>query len=260
MAACIACSILRLPRCVGLWADTRALMRAPASAKSPTQSSALCRRNSSGQRRAADGCVVFDDHRVVERTPFPARLRHGREPLPKAERPGARELAYERLARHTIASPLAADRMLEVDRHVQLELRRRHRRVGRAVARHFHRPAEREVRDRPRVLHDPGVLDRLHERRRAAVHDRRLQRVQLDLHVVHAAAEDGCQDVLRRVDRHRISPELGAIVRRNRHTLERGDHRLIGQVHSAEYDARSTRRGLEGYATCRAVVHSDSLE
>ena len=87
-----------------LVAVMRARTRAPASARSPTQSNALCRTNSSGQRSSTrpDHTILVEHDRVVERRALDQPLRAQRLDLVhEAERPRAGQLLRERLSRVT---------------------------------------------------------------------------------------------------------------------------------------------------------------
>ena len=110
--ACVTISrtSVTVPRWLGLTAMIRARTRAPASARSPTQSIALCRTNSSGQRSdestspVSSSTIAFavDAPRIN-----PIRSQH-LDLAHEAERPRPRELAPECVARHADIQGFAA--------------------------------------------------------------------------------------------------------------------------------------------------------
>ena len=204
--------------------------------------------------------VAVDHHGVVERTAarqaVPAQVV---DFLQEAEgaRPG--DVGLELLAVDAARPALPRDHVaFEVDLEVDPEAARR-RQAGVAPAVADLDRLEDANRLARRVLHlDPGALDQEHERRGAAVHDRHLRPVELDLGVVHAAGGERAHQVLDRGDLDIAVGDRRA-QRRFLAVQVRGAYAgLAVQVAAAEHDAAVGRTGLQRHRDLGPGVEADS--
>ena len=110
---------------------------------------------------------------------------------------------------------------------------------------HSHRRGEPRHRDTAGMLADARAPQRVEERLRAAVHDRRLRPVHRDEKVVDLERGDRREHMLHRVDGVRLLAELRPSLGQHGVTLQRRDLRRVREVAALEPDPRSTRRPSE---------------
>jgi hypothetical protein len=92
---------------------------------------------------------------------------------------------------------------------------------------------------------DAGFVNQVDERRRAAVHDRHLGRVQFDDDVVDAEADERRQQVLDGVDVDSVARQAGGVVDAADVADIRG-HLEAAEIGTAETDTEVGGGGLEG--------------
>ena len=146
-----------------------------------------------------EDAVVGDDQRVLERgAERVAGVPQRRHIAHEAEGARARDLAAEAVGLHVDGQRLVADqRMVVVDLGLDAEAARIGRDLAIGVAhRDPHRLEHADIAARLIERRDADGIDRRHERRRAAVHDRRFRTVDLDHRIVDAQAGQRGQNML----------------------------------------------------------------
>ena len=213
------------------------------------QSNALCRTNSSGHRVGrADHPILVQHDRVVERRALDQPHAAQRLDLvDEPERPRRRELLRERLARHAIRQPCWRPIVACGKSIVTLSSRSSDGCTSYVDSPSVSVNEFRTVRysTSPGVVGDPGADQRFDERRRAAVHDRRLGGVEMDLQVIDAAPRDGREHVLHGVHGDGILTQLRAPLGEHGVVGERRNPRLARKIRSEKDDARPARRGTK---------------
>ena len=187
---------------------------------------------------------VVQHHGVLSRRPLDQSHRAQRLDFahePEGTRPP--ELPLEQLRRDARGIVLSPDqRMRKVDRDVEVEMVRGSRLVSRVSVGELDALGQSPVLRAPRMLADSGCAQRLEERARAAVHDRRLRTVQRDDEIVDLERSHGGEHVLHRVHRVRLLAQLRAPIGEHGLLGPRPDRRGACEVSALEHDPCTARR------------------
>jgi hypothetical protein len=108
------------------------------------------------------------------------------------------------------------------------------------------------------LRHDAGLLDQVHERRRAAVHDRDLGAVDLDRAVVDAHAAQRGEHVLDRGETRAMRAQRGRQRRVDDPLGTSGQTRLAREILAHEQDAGAGRGGAQNEVNGPAGVKPDA--
>ena len=100
-------------------------------------------------------------------------------------------------------------------------------------------------------------MNQIHERRRAAVHDRHFRRVQLDDDVVDADAHERREEMFDRLNRHFVARERGGKLN-PRQMLHACGHFVIADVGAPKPHTEIRRRRLQCELHLVARVKTDS--
>ena len=253
------------------WPEKRPRSGAPASARSPTTSSSLCRTNSSG-RRSPPGFSTSGPSTTTALARLPPRAR------PAARSAATSSARVKVRASASAARKLRGDRRSESDcrpmavagksmvREASKPLRGRRRqfgpgRVGAVAVLHPHRAQHLDRLDRgvAGLGNDAGAVDQEDEGRGGAVQDGHFRAVDLDQRVVHAAAGQRRHHVLDRGDaaaRVAGDAERGAEPGVH-HVVEAGGD-VEADVGAAEHDAGPGGRRPQGERNAAAAVQADA--
>ena len=123
---------------------------------------------------------------------------------------------------------------------------------------HFHASHDPQESLRRGLLDDPGLLDQQNERRGAAVHDRQLGGVEVDIDVVDAEPAERGHQMLDGVDLHAVAHQARRQAGFADRFGARGNIDRRGQVDAPEHDAGFGRRRAQGEADFLSGVQADA--
>ena len=147
--------------------------------------------------------------------------------------------------------------MIVADAVGDLEVVRRVEGDALVAARNRNRPDDLQILARRFQALHAGFLNQVDERRRAAVHDRHLGRVQLDHDVVDPRADEGGEQVLHRLHRHLVMRQARRQLDSSQ-VMHRRRHLVIAEVRTTKPDAEIGRGRFQGEVDLVAGMKTDS--
>ena len=121
----------------------------------------------------------------------------------------------------------------------------------------FQRFDHMDVAPLPPQLANPGLRQQFDERLRGTIQDRQFQRVQLDVHVVHAAGVQRREQVLHGREQHALFHQAGGIAHARDVAHVRFDFEIV-QVHPAEDDPGIRRSRNQPQVAAHRRVETDA--
>ena len=209
--------------------------------------------------RVVENAGLAEDDGVLQRaTERQAVLTQHLDVFQERERPRGCDFLDERLFGDAQRARLVAQqRMIVADAVGHLEMIGRIQRNPLVAARDRNRPDDFQILPGRLQPFHARFVNEIDERRRAAVHDRHLGRVQLDDDVVDPGAHERGEQMLDRLDRHLVARQPGRQLDPGQ-VLHSGRYFVIAQIGAAKTNTEIRWRGLEREVDLVAGVKTDS--